>query len=157
MWTDISLSLACGKWYWVCGTTRSIWWYPSIKIWKAFSAQVLRGGSGCSNTKKRGCRNPARGAATLQRRREATASKMGVQEWSPMGFEYRYRIRYRTRYIMQYDYDDIVLQNWPTILDTISKLRISKFITYDIGNLQYSIPVIEVLYLRYWRFYTTIS
>jgi hypothetical protein len=30
MWTDISLSLACVKWYRVCGT--SIWLYPSIRI-----------------------------------------------------------------------------------------------------------------------------
>jgi hypothetical protein len=30
MWTDISLTLACEKCHWVCGT--SIWWYPSIRI-----------------------------------------------------------------------------------------------------------------------------
>ncbi len=30
-------------------------------------------------------------------------------------------------------------------------MPISKFITYDIGNLQYRIPVIEVPYLRYRR------
>ncbi len=103
----------------------------------------------------------ARGAATRQRLRDAAASKMGVQEqwaWSTMTFEYLYRIRYRTRYIMQYDYDievtnyDIVLQNWPKILDTISKFRSADI---EVHNLLYRQPTIS--FTRYRSSVPTIS